>query len=296
MGQAQDPPARFPSDKPAARLPASESNGDLAAIRAASESFIAAFNAADAKAVAALWTEQGDLTDGSGRTVTGRAAIEQAYAAFFQANPGGKIRLAIDSLKLLSDNAAIEDGRAVLDPPPAGAPATSKYTAIHVKADGKWLLSTVRDSRVEQPSAYPNVSDLEWLIGTWTAEEHGAKTESVCRWVAGKSFVERKYTLTHADGSTASGVQLIGWNPQGGHVQSWNFSADGGHAIGIWSPREAGWTAETRGVTGDGVATSAINLLTRLDDNAYVWQSVERTAGGQALPDTEEVVLKRSGK
>ena len=296
IGRAQDPPARFPSDKPAAKLSASDSNGERAAIRAASESFVAAFNKADAKAVAALWTEQGDLTNDSGRTVTGREAIEQEYAGFFKANPGAKIRLAIDSLKLLSDSAAIEDGRAVLDPAPAGAPATSKYTAIHVKADGKWLMSTVRDSRVEQPSAYRNVADLEWLIGTWTAEEHGAKSQSVCRWVADKSFVERKHTITHADGSTASGVQLIGFNPQGGHIQSWHFSAGGGHATGTWTPREGGWNIETRGVTGDGVATSAINLLTRLDDNAYVWQSVERTAGGQTLPDTEEVVLKRSGK
>jgi hypothetical protein len=34
--------------------------------------------------------------------------------------------------------------------------------------------------------------------------------------------------------------------------------------------------------------------LTRLDDNAYVWQSTSRTIAGQSLPDTDEVVLKRS--
>src|SRR4029453_4167853 len=163
-----------------------------------------------------------------------------------------KIRLAIDSLKLLGDSAAIEDGRAMLDPAPAGAPATSKYTAIHVKVNGQWLMATVRDSRVETPSAFRNVADLEWLIGTWTAEENGAKTESVCRWVAGKSFVERSYTVTHAAGTSTSGVQLIGWNPQGGQVQSWNFTSDGGHAVGVWTPREGGWSAEIRGITGDG--------------------------------------------
>ncbi|MHB8971139.1 MAG: hypothetical protein ACYC3X_17355 [Pirellulaceae bacterium] len=40
-------------------------------------------------------------------------------------------------------------------------------------------------------------------------------------------------------------------------------------------------------------ASRAINVLTRLDDNAYTWQSVRRTAGGMTLPDTDEVVLKR---
>jgi uncharacterized protein (TIGR02246 family) len=266
---------------------------DLAAIRAESQAFVDAFNKGDAKAIAELWTEEGEYIDDSGHTFAGRDAIETGYARFFTENPHVQIRIVIDSLRLLGDSAAIEDGRAMVDPPPGGAPGIGKYTAVHVKVDGKWRMATVRDTRVETPSAYSHVADLEWLIGTWTAEEHGAKTESVCRWVANKSFVERSYNVTHADGTTISGVQLIGWNPQGGHVQSWNFSSDGGHAIGVWTPREQGWSAEVRGVTGDGTPTAAVNLLTRLDDNAYVWQSVQRTVGGAPLPDTDEVVLKR---
>jgi hypothetical protein len=86
---------------------------------------------------------------------------------------------------------------------------------------------------------------------------------------------------------------LIGWNPQGGHVQSWSFSPEGGHAVGIWTPQQDGWSAQMRGVAGDGTLTTAINQLRRLDDNAYVWQSIQRTAGGLALPDTDEMVLKR---
>lgn len=269
---------------------------DLAAIRAGSHAFAAAFNKGDAKELAALWTKDGDYVDDVGRTFSGREAIEKGYAAHFASNPKTKIRVIIDSLKLLSDSAAIEDGRAMVDPPPAGVPGHSKYTAVHVKIDGKWLMSTVRDTHVETPSAFKHVADLEWLIGTWTAEEHGIKTESVCRWLANKSFVERSYTVTHLDGTTATGVQIIGWNPVDGHVQSWNFSADGGHAVGNWSPQSGGWSAEIRGVTGDGVETLATNSLRRLDDNAYVWQSTNRTADGQPLPDTEEVVMKRQSK
>jgi len=155
-------------------------------------------------------------------------------------------------------------------------------------------MATVRDTRIETLSAYRRVEDLEWLIGTWTAEEHGAKTQSDCRWVANKSFVERTYVVTHVDGTATSGVQLIGWSPQSGQIQSWNFNSDGGHATGVWSPRANGWTAEIRGVTGDGTSTTAVNVLTKLDDNAYAWQSVQRSAGEQRLPDTEEVVLRRS--
>ncbi len=212
---------------------------------------------------------------------------------FFAENPDVRLRVVIDSLRLLNDLTAIEDGRTMVDPPPLGAPGMGKYTAIHVKVDGKWLISTVRESWIETPSTYKNVADLEWLVGTWVGEQHGAKSESVCRWVANKSFVERKYQVTQTDGTTTSGVQLIGWNPELGRVQSWNFSSDGGHAVGVWSPRENGWSAEMRGTTGAGLPTTAINLLTRLDDNAYVWQSIQRTLDGRPLPDTDEVVLKR---
>jgi uncharacterized protein (TIGR02246 family) len=266
---------------------------DLASIRQAALDFATAFNSGDAPAIAAHWTEDAEYTDESGRAVVGRAAIQEKYAQFFAEHKGARIQIAIESLRLLSDCAAIEDGQGMLDPTPAGAPAINKYTAVHVKVNGKWLMTSVRETRIETPSGYRKLAELEWLIGTWTAEEHGAKTESVCRWVANKSFVERNYTVTLPDQTTTSGVQLIGFNPQGGHIQSWNFSSDGGYAVGKWTPRENGWTAENQGTLGDGTSTSSVNVLTRLDDNAYTWHSVQRTAGGIALPDTDEVVLKR---
>ncbi|MFN0017258.1 MAG: YybH family protein [Pirellulaceae bacterium] len=280
----------------AATPAAAAKDADLAAIRRAAVEFETAFNSGNAKAVAAHWTEDGDYTADSGQLFSGRNAIEKQYSAVLAASKGLKLKIVIDSLRLLSDSAAIEDGRAILDPAPAGSPAYSKYTAVHVKVGGKWLMSTVRDTRIETQSAYNKVNDLEFLIGTWVAEEHGAKTESVCRWVANKSFVERTYTVTHADQTKTSGVQIIGHNPQGDHVQSWNFSSDGGFAVGVWSPRENGWSAEISGISGSGLNTTAVNLLTRMDNNAYVWQSVDRTIGGQSLPDTDEVVLKRQTK
>ena len=121
---------------------------------------------------------------------------------------GTEMRVIIDSLRMLGDNVAIEDGRAMLEPAPVGAPASSKYTVVHVKVDGQWLMSTVRDIRIEATSGWQNISDLEWLIGTWVAEEHGVKMESVCRWVANKSFVERKYTVTQPDQTNRLGRSI----------------------------------------------------------------------------------------
>jgi uncharacterized protein (TIGR02246 family) len=266
---------------------------ELAAIRAGSEAFVAAFNKKDAKAVAALWTEDGEYIDDSGHAFLGREAIETGYAAFFAANPDATLQLMIDSMKLLSSDSAIEDGQTLVTLTPQGNQDVGKYTVVHVKVNGKWFMASVRDARIETASAQQSIADLEFLIGTWIAEEHGIKSESVCRWVADKRFVQRTYTTTFLDGTQTSGVQMIGWNAERGHVQSWDFSPDGGHALGIWSPAENGWTSEIQGVRGDGTLTSSVNFLRRLDDNAYVWQSIQRNVGGIALPDTDEVVLKR---
>lgn len=288
---AQESKPNSPDKKEPAQ--GTEVSPDIDAIRAGSEAFVAAFNKADAKAVAALWTEDGQYSDDAGRVFAGRDAIENAYAGFFAKNPGAQMHIVVDSLRLLSPDAAIEDGRAMLALKPDDTAGISSYTVVHVKVDGKWLMATVRDAPGNTSSPSQHAADLEWLVGTWVAEEYGVTTESVCSWAVGKSFLQRKHTTTRPDGTSASGVQLIGWNPQGGHVQSWSFTSDGGHAIGIWMPIEGGWQAKVYGTTGDGTPTAAVNILRRLDDNAYAWQSVQRFLGESALPDTDEIVIKR---
>lgn len=271
-----------------------QSSPDLAAIHAASESYVAAFNKQDATAVAALWTEEGEYLDDTGRVFNGRDEIEKGYQAYFAANPDAKIQVMIDSVRLVSGDTAIEDGRVVVESAADVSRYFTKYTVVHAKVGGQWLMASARVTAIEAPASVSSATDLDWLIGNWIAEEHGIKTESVCSWVVDGRFLERKYTTTQLDGTKSSGVQLIGWNPQGGHVQSWSFSPEGGHAVGIWIPNQDGWTAQMHGMTGDGTLTTSINQLRRLDDNAYVWQSIQRSAGGIAIPDTDEVILKRS--
>lgn len=272
---------------------ASETSPELEAIRAESQAFVSAFNQGDAETLAALWTEDGEYVDDAGQELIGRDAIQKAYAQYFADNPGVTLRLTIDSLRLVGPGVAIEDGRALQEPAPAREPGVSAYTVMHVKADGKWRMASVRDRWIPTPTEVASAADLDWLVGTWIAEEHGVRTESVIRWVIDDRFLSRTYTTTHVDGSRTSGVQLIGWNALDQHVQSWDFSPDGGHAVGHWTPIEGGWIAEMQGISGDGHPTAAVNLLVRLDDDAYAWQSTQRFRGDVALPDTTEVIIKR---
>lgn len=276
--------------------PGTADEKELAAIRATSTAFVEAFNKKDATAVASSWTADGEFIDDSGKRYSGRQEIADGYAKLFEMIPDAKLRLTIDSLRLLSPTAAIEDGTAVVEPRQSGASGVSRYSVIHVKLDGKWLMASVRDTWVEDPIEEQQAADLEWLVGTWVAEDRGVQTESVCRWDASKRFLERRYTITALNGTQTSGLQIIGWNPLGGYVQSWDFSPDGGHAVGIWQPVAEGWQAELTGFTGRGIPTEAVNVLRRLDDNAYVWQSTQRRLGDLTLPDTDEVIIKRSAK
>lgn len=268
-------------------------NPAVEAIKKEIAAFADAFNKRDAKAVASFWSAEGEYVDDTGRAFVGRNAIEAYYTELLKETPDVKLKLVSDSIRLLGDTVAVEDGQAVLEPKPQGVDGANKYTAIYTKVGNRWLLASVRDSYVNTASPANDLADLEWLIGDWTAEENGAITESKCRWVANKQFVERSYTTTMVDGSVTSGLQIIGWNPQSNKIQSWSFTADGGNAIGVWAAIDSGWAARVNGTTGTGEVTSAVNTLKRIDDNAYAWQSTTRTIGDVSLPDTNEVVIRR---
>lgn len=297
VADAQTPtPTRVPAAttaKPATADQAAPENPELAAIRKTSEAFVEAFNKADAKGIAQLWAKEGEYVDESGQVTVGRLKIEELYQTFLASHPKMQIKVQIDSLRLLSDQTAIEDGRSMLSPSIPGAPAFSRYTAIHVKEGGSWKMASVRDLPTANPAARRQLADLDWLVGKWVAEEHGSVSESVFEWTAGRSFLKRTYTVTHPDRSVTSGIQIIGYSPLTEQIQSWNFGSDGSVAIGIWTSQPNGWAAAVRGLTVEGTPTFAVNLLTRIDDQAQSWKSIERRIGDVPLADTPEIILKR---
>lgn len=290
--QAPPPPARI--DENAVAAPADKSaSPDEAAIREAAATFEKAFDSGDAKAVAAHFTQDGEYVADDGQRLQGRAAIEEAYAKLFADNPGVKMNIQIDAIRLINANTAMEDGRASLTPAPKGATAVTRYSAVHVKEDGQWRMASVHDFNVPTPSHYGRIEDLDWLIGTWTAENKGIVFEATFEWIANKNFIEQSFVSREGKHSQSSGKQIIGWDPVNGAVVSWTFTSDGGHAVGHWVPHETGWAVETVGVLMDGTKTTAVNILARLDDNAMSWRSVNRNVGEFRVLDTEEVILRR---
>ncbi len=269
-----------------------ENGGTEAAIRKTADAFTAAFDRGDAAAIAALWTKDGEYLDSAGGRFSGRDAIERQYARFFAEHPGAKIQITIDAIRPISADAALEDGHATLLPRESDAPPSSPYTVIHTKVGDRWLMASVREPRIAQSTSNDPLDALDWLVGTWRAEQNGGRIDVTFRWVANHKYLERTYSIEQGGRIADSGVQLIGRDATTHELQSWNFS-DAGFAVGDWIAEHDGWAIVTRGKLPDGTTTAAVNYLTRLDDNTVSWQSRERKAGKISLPDTDAVRLTR---
>src|SRR5262249_35026580 len=73
-----------------------------AALQKNAEAFVAAFNKGDARALADFWTPEGDYIDQEGQRLKGRKAIEEAMRGFFAENKGAKLRINIDSVRVVN--------------------------------------------------------------------------------------------------------------------------------------------------------------------------------------------------
>jgi len=257
--------------------------------------FVEAFHKGDAKAVAAFWTADGDYTDDSGRVLKGRAAIEASFAELFAANKGLKLRIDINSVKFPSADVAIEDGTSVVIPPDGFSPSRARYTNVHVKKDGQWLLASVRETADSGPSNYDHLSGLDWTIGEWVDEAPTTEMGHLSfTWAPGQNFVVSTRTADFKDDSHLQSTQWIGWDAAAKQIQSWSFQADGGTGHSVWTQDGNKWVIKTESILADGGKVSSTNVVTPVDANSLTWQSKDQTVNGKAIPDSAVVKMKRA--
>ena len=291
--QAADPAAASP-----AASPKLGNEADEKAIRATADDFVKAFNAGDAKAVGALWATDAEYTDESGQSFQGRAAIEKEYADLFKEHRGATMTVTIESIRFLGPDIAVEKGIAKVKLPSADAALGARYTVVHARRDGKWIMVVGRDAPYVPGSNEDYLKDLEWLIGDWTLDAKDRPLRLHFEWMAQKNFIKNTYLVTKDGQATLTGGQIIGWNPKLGRIVSWHFDAQGGFGNDVWTKDGSKWVIEATGVFRDGSESSAVNIVTPIDANSFTWQSVKRTLDGVSLPDIKPVKIVRvpSGK
>ena len=118
---------------------------DISAIDALMDSWTAANDFGDAKAISALYAVDVDLVLINGQLVVGRESIEAMYQTAFDQLPGNKARVVRESRRLLGDGIVVDDGTwEMIGVLPDGAPSSGRSTTIFQKHDGQWLIQCVR--------------------------------------------------------------------------------------------------------------------------------------------------------
>jgi uncharacterized protein (TIGR02246 family) len=278
-------------------LPANAANqatGDKETIFNNAKGFVDAFEKGDAKAVAAFWAEDGDYVDLDGHQFQGRPSIENAFKDFFKENKGLKLRVDVKSIRFVTPETAVEDGITSVIPPDGAPPNQARYTNVHVKKDGQWVLQTVREAPYTPPGNYGHLRGLEWAIGEWVDEGDGPEVDhATFEWAPANNFIISTQDVTVRDTSVARSTEWIGWDPATSQVHSWSFVADGAIGEAVWSNEGDQWIIKTNAILSNGKKLAATNIITRNGPDAITWQSKDRTLDGKALPDVKETKMKR---
>lgn len=260
---------------------------DDAAIRKSATAYADAFNKGDPKAIAAMWTEQGECRTPDGSTFVGREAIEKAHAEVFKATPGAKIELLVKSVRFPAKDLAVEEGlvRQVLA---KGMPRTTSYVTVHVREGGQWKIALSS----EAGAGLDRLEDLDWLFGEWNGKtKDGAGMKFAFAKDAKKPTVTGTFTRTVTGKEPAIGTLRIQFDPELGRLRSWAFEDDGAHSQGLWTNDGKSWLIEIRGTLASGTPFSETIVLQRVAADAITWHATDRILDGQPLADTPPLRL-----
>jgi uncharacterized protein (TIGR02246 family) len=277
LAQEKDPPAN-----------------DEAGIKKAVADYVAAFNKHDAKALAAHWSPDAVYTNRiTGEKVAGAAAIAAQFTALFKAQPEVKLEVVTESIQFVAPSVAVEHGTAKILAPKS-EPEEINYTAVYVKSGGRWLLDRVTDDAKDAKEAHvKELSKLEWMVGNWVDADENSVIETQCAWTKNRTYLTRSFSVAVDGKIEMSGMQIIGWDASAKQIRSWTFDSDGGFAEATWSQQKDRWYVHNKGVLADGRKGTMVNVIKPVDENSFTWQTIERTAGGELLPNVNEVLIVR---
>lgn len=269
-------------------------DGPEAAVRKLAAEYAKAFNARDAKAVAAFWTEDGESTGIDGETVRGRAAIEADMAELFKTHPKLSVEGSIATVRPIARGTVIVEGGLKTRETEADDPVETRFSALFVRDGEEWKLASVREWEAESADDV-KLADLAWLAGDWTAKGDGGEVKLTYTLDENKAFLRGTYTLTKDGKVMASGLHLITRDPAGG-LRAWVFDSSGSFGEAAWTKDGTRWLADSTGTLPDGTEVTAVNVIVPGGPDAFTWQPTGRTAAGVDLPDQPPVKVTRVGK
>ena len=292
---AQDRPAREPAPAPSGASPtvaSPERDADVRAITDILASFVAAYNAKDARALGDFFTPDAEIQDEDGDVTRGRDAIVGRFSRIFKEGSGGKLAVDTESLRFLGTDVALEEGTASLSTGAGTPPRTNRYSVIYARQGGRWLHALIRDEPVED-DPHERLGGLAWMLGEWINESDDGIVKTSCKWSDDGNFLLREFDVKVEGRIALRGTQRIGWDAQREQFRAWVFDDRGGFAEGLVSRDGDRWIIKASGVRSDGRSVSTTNAFTPIGKDRILWETLERTVGGEAVPGTDQFYLVR---
>ena len=277
--------------------PASQPNPKCEPARLALEKItkdmIEAFDKRDAAAIAAHWIDEGEFIHNDHEPIRGRAGIERGYVEFFKTHKGQpKLQIQSDVLRFPSADMAVSETTLRLKDEEGEVVASGRQNTILVRDGGQWKIAIVREW--DRDTALDvNLSELEWLIGSWHAITKEREVTITYKWEENHAFLRGEFTVKEGPKVIESGTQIIGKDNVKGVIRSWVFQSDGGFGDEVWTRKGSKWTVEVQGVRADGKMLRGTNIYTHVDPSTITWQAVGQTLDSVPIPGTELIKVTR---
>ncbi len=263
------------------------------AAQAQEDVYAAAFNRQDLPALGALYTEDVQFTTDEGAVISGRAAVTDGLGKYFAKNKGARLEAAVESARWLTPDVLAEKGLSTLVSS-QGSRETTRCAITYVKKGNQWLIAQIEESalRPADPAAQA-LDQLAWLVGSWKDDSPGITVETTVAWTAGNHFLRRSFSVTRDGSATIEGTEMIGYDPVAGHIRSWVFDSRGGFGESGWRQEGNKWLVSMKATGPDGAQSTAQHVITRLGENKYTWESINRTRNGEVMPNLDRIDVIR---
>lgn len=263
-------------------------------VREAVQSYVKAYNARDAEAVANHWSPQAVyVSRSSGEQITGRDALKKEFTEVFKGDDVPTLAVTTESVQFVSPNVAIEHGKAVVVRDASEDTAT-QYSAVYINHGGAWLLDRVTEEDIDMVrSNYERLQGLEFLIGDWVDAGPDMTIRTECQWTRNQNYISRKYSVDVQGEIESSGLQIIGWDAKQESIRSWLFDSSGTFVHGIWTEKDGDWMVQSVATLADGDTGSFTAVFRPVDEDTFGWRKVNRVLDGELMPNVAEVLVRR---
>ncbi|MFM8415787.1 MAG: nuclear transport factor 2 family protein [Planctomycetota bacterium] len=262
-----------------------------AEIRAAAAAYATAFNKSDYAALADQWTERAVLVEGS-LSAEGREAIMASLRSWREQHPAATIEIEVSDVDALAEPLARVAGILKFTPKPGAKPVTSRFTSLRVREGAAWRLA----ESIVIPEHASALADLDWLVGTWTAEGGKASIETIYEKQLGGYCLVGRSRIRPAEGPAVEALEVIHADRGTGVIRSWVFDSTGAQGEGIVESDGTSLHKVMEGTPSDrvpGRLASWTQVISPSGDGRCTMHSIERSVDGVAVPDGEPLHFRK---